>query len=48
LSWPTKKTVVLDLNTNIKKNEARGKEKLTGKQIVAKFIKLGKLFKFMT
>jgi hypothetical protein len=28
---------VLDLNTNIKKNEARGKEKLTGKQIVAKF-----------
>jgi hypothetical protein len=38
---------VLDLNTNIKVNEARGKEKLTGKQIVAKF-KVGKTFKCMT
>jgi hypothetical protein len=28
---------VLDLNTNIKNNEVRGKEKLTGKQIVATF-----------
>jgi hypothetical protein len=32
---------VLDLNTNIKVNEARGKEKPTGKQIVARF-KFGK------
>lgn len=28
---------MLDLNTNIKKNEVRGKEKLTGRQYVAKF-----------